>query len=118
MNEPATSAVVGLAANMRIFAAVALYAVGIMVLLLNADAPIAELSIGGLVVAGLAIWLWSTARFKENEGNHLPGNTGLALAVIGFLTATVATLVGMDLAVTGSGFVTAAAGMCLGAVKP
>lgn len=118
MSERTTPTVVGLTAVVRVMAALVLYAVGIMVLLLNADAPIGALSIGGLVVAGLAIWLWLIARFKEDEGNHVPGNVGLALAMIGFMVALVATLLGVDLSAAGSGFVTAAAGMCLGAVKP
>lgn len=118
MSERVTPTVVGLAAAARIIAAFVLYAVGIMVLLLSADAPIEALSIGGLVVAGVATWLWLVARFREDEGNHVPGNTGLALAVTGFMVALVGTLAGVDLSVVGSGFVTAAAGMCLGAVKP
>lgn len=117
MTERRTSIVAGKAAAARIVAAFVLYAVGILVLLLSADAPIVALSIGGLVVAGVALWWWLVARFKENEGNHVPGNTGLALAVTGFMVALVGTLTGVDLAVVGSGFVAAAAGMCLGAVK-
>lgn len=102
---------------MRMIGALAVYAVGIMVLLLSADAPITAISVAGLVVSSAILGQWWRTLHADSAGNNKFAHAGLILATIGFTGALFATVGDMDLALSGSSFVFAGAGMCLGAVR-
>ncbi len=102
---------------LRMVAALVIYAVGILVLLLSADAPIKAICYVGLGVTAAVLGQWWSGLGHDIHGNNRLANAGLMFTTIGFLVAVVATVGDMDVAVTGSSFVVSAAGMCLGAVR-
>ncbi len=117
MSEPSVLRTNAAAIVFRMVAALVIYAVGILVLLLSADAPIRTICYVGLGVTGAVLGQWWSGLGTDIQGDNKLANLGLMLTTIGFLVAVVATVGDMDVAVTGSSFVVSAAGMCLGAVR-